>query len=285
MRHEHSTKTLCRVLKVNRSSYYKHFFSPPAKRTLENQDIRRKILTLYVSSGKRLGVRKIRQRLMAEYGLSISVGRVQRLMKSMELPKISTFRPVHRVKKGNKNIKTNENLLGQKFNPDEPNKVWCSDITYISTAKGFCYLCVIIDLFARKIVAWRVHSSPTSKLVEQTLQSALKTRGQPKSVIFHSDRGTQYMSKNFRRLLDEVNFVQSISAPGCPYDNAVVESFFKYLKKEEINRRKFSGIEEVKSSVFNYIEGFYNPRRPHGANDGLSPNEREAKFYTQLAQK
>ena len=252
---------------------------------MENQDIRRKILTLYVGSDKRLGVRKIQQRLTAEYGLSISVGRVQRLMKSMKLPKISTFKPVRIVKKGDKNIKTNENLLGQKFNPDAPNKAWCSDITYIRTAKGFCYLCVVMDLFARKIIAWRVSSSQTSKLVEDTLRSAWETRGRPQLVTFHSDRGTQYMSKNFRRLLEEVNFVQSISAPSCPYDNAVVESFFKYLKKEETNRRKFCGTEEVKSSVFNYIEGFYNLRRPHGANDGLSPNERETKFYAQLAQK
>ena len=99
-------------------------------------------------------------------------------------------------------------------------------------------------------------------------------------MIFHSDRGTQYTSKIFRQLIDELGFRQSLSAPGCPYDNAVVEAFFKFLKKEEINRRKFSQIEEVKQSVFSYIEGYYNKKWPHSANGGLSPDEREAEFWT-----
>ena len=128
--------------------------------------------------------------------------------------------------------------------------VWVRDITFICTAKGQVYLCVIIDLFARKVIAWSVSSSQSTKFVAELLLRAWKLRRNPKSVIFHSDRGTQYTSKVFRQLIDEIDFRQSLSAPGCLYDNGVVEAFFKFLKKEETNRRKFPQIEEVKQSVF-----------------------------------
>ena len=235
------------MLNVNRSSYYKHFHSPLSKRELENQSLRTKILKLYNASDKRLGAHKMKQRLTAEYGINISAGRVYRLIKSMQLPKMSTHRSHGRCKK---NYSCAENILRQQFNPPAPNMVWVSDITFIRTAKGHCCLCVIIDL------ALAVNSSLSTKFVSELLLRAWKLRKNPKSVIFHSDRGSQYTSKLFRQLLDEIGFRQSLSAPGCPYDNAVVESFFKSLKKEEIDRRKFSRIEEVKQSVFSYIEGY-----------------------------
>ena len=136
-----------------------------------------------------------------------------------------------------------------------------------------------MDLFARKVIAWRISASLSAKFVAEVLLKAWKLRRNPLSVIFHSDRGTQYTSKVFRQLIDELGFRQSLSAPGCPYDNAVVEAFFKFLKKEETNRRRFSQIEEVKQSVFSYIEGYYNKKRPHSANGGLSPDEKETEFW------
>ena len=219
----------------------------------------------------------MKQRLMAEYGINISVGKVYRLMKSMELPKMSTYRShIRRIKNCSEQA---GNILRQQFNPPAPNMVWVSDITFIRAGKRHFYLCVIMDLFARKVIAWRVSASLSAKFVAEVLLKAWKLRKSPKSVIFHSDRGTQYTSKAFRQLIDELGFRQSLSAPGCPYDNAVVESFFKFLKKEETNRRKFLQIEEVKQSVFSYIEGYYNKKRPHSANDGLSPDEKEAEFW------
>ena len=214
---------------------------------------------------------------MAEYGINISVGRVYRLMKSMQSPKMSTHR-IHGYHMKNYTEQA-ENILKRQFSPPAPNMVWASDITCIRTIKGRLYLCVIIDLFARKVIAWTVSSSQRTKFIAELLLRAWKLRRNPKSVIFHSDRGTQYTSKIFRQLIDELGFRQSLSAPGCPYDNAVVEAFFKFLKKEEINRRKFSQIEEVKQSVFSYIEGYYNKKRPHSANGGLSPDEKEAEFW------
>ncbi|MBR1487190.1 MAG: IS3 family transposase [Synergistaceae bacterium] len=131
LRYEHKIKTLCKVLNVNRSTYYKHFHSPLSKRELENQTLRTKILQLYNASDKRLGVKKMKQRLMAEYGINISVGRVHRLMKSMQLPKMSTHRSnVRRMKNYDEQA---ENILKRQFYPPAPNMVWVSDITFIRT--------------------------------------------------------------------------------------------------------------------------------------------------------
>ena len=166
------------MLNVNRSSYYKHFHSPLSKRELENQTtLRTKILKLYNASDKRLGVQKMKQRLMAEYGINISEGRVYRLMKSMQLPKMSTHRS-HGRRMKNYSCQA-ENILRQQFNPPAPNMVWASDITFIRTAKGHCYLCVIIDLFARKVIAWAVSSSPSTKFVDELLLRAWRLRRHP----------------------------------------------------------------------------------------------------------
>ena len=267
------------MLKVNRSTYYKHFYSKAAPRIIENRDIRTNILKLYAAADKRLGARKMQRRLEVEYGIKISVGRVYRLMRGMDLPRMSTEKaPVRRKKRG-KEVGICENLLKQHFNTDVPNRVWASDITYIKTSKGFCYLCVVLDLYSRKVIGWKVDHKADSKFTAATLEKALKARGWPNGVLFHSDRGTQYTSKEFRKYADSNGIVQSFSAPGYPYDNAVVESFFKFLKKEETDRRHFADEVEVRKSVFEYIEGHYNSKRPHGANDMLSPNEKEAGFF------
>lgn len=264
---------MCRVLRVNRSTYYKHFSAKPAPRTLENQEIRSKILQIYSSSKKRLGATKIQVVLLRDYGINISVGRVYRLMKGMQLPKMSTIKP--KVLQTQESPSQCTNYLEQKFNPPEPNQVWVSDITYIKISSGFAYLCVIMDLFSRKIIAFRVHHRMDSSFVIQTLNNALETRKPQDSLLFHSDRGSQYTSHSFRRFCDENNIVQSFSKKGYPWDNSVVESFFKYAKQEEFSRRSFTSVSEVKLAAFEYIEGFYNSKRPHSANKMLTPNEKE----------
>jgi putative transposase len=263
---------------VNRSTYYKHFSKDVAPRVLENQELKTKILTIYSSSKKRLGAYKICRRLFVEYGTSISTGRVYRLMKSMELPKMSTVKPNFKNSAAADNSSC-QNLLNQKFYPDKPNLVWTSDITFVRVQGRFCYVCVIIDLFARKVISYKAASKMDTALVLDAFYSALDKRNHPAGIMFHSDRGSQYTSSEFRKALDLADFVQSFSAKGHPYDNAVTESFFKYLKKEELNRRNFSTLAELRQSLFEYIEGFYNPRRPHSANGLLSPDEKEVVFY------
>ena len=223
-----------------------------------------------------MGAYKIRQRLLVEYGKKVSVGRVYRLMKSMVLPKMSTAKPVYTKTKTEQG--ECKNHLEKRFNPTIPNLVWASDITYVRVAGRFCYVCVVMDLFSRKIIAYKVGISADKQLVINTFKMACSKRNYPKGVMFHSDRGCQYTALDFRKAVDEMGFVQSFSAKGHPYDNAVVESFFKYLKKEELNRRTYSNIKELEMSLFEYIEGFYNLRRPHFANDLLSPIEKEDAY-------
>lgn len=284
MRFQHKISTLCRVLKVNRSTYYKHFSKLVSDRTLQNQKIRSSILSIYSASKKRLGAYKICYLLGVEYGINISVGRVYRLMKSMNLPKMSTIKPKFIHSKNDDSASFN-NEVKQQFTTDKPNLVWVSDITYVKVNGCFNYICVIIDLFSRKVIAYTVRNKINVNLVADTFKKAFTARNHPENLIFHSDRGSQYTSNQFRKLLDSCNVIQSFSAKGYPYDNAVVESFFKFLKLEELNRQTFYTKTQLDLSLFEYIDGFYNTKRPHSANGMLSPNQKEKLYFDNLNNK
>ncbi len=197
-------------------------------------------------------------------------------MKTMQLPKMSTIKP-KAVFPANTADADCPNHLKQRFNPSAPNQVWVSDITYIRGGDRFCFLCIVIDLFARKVVAYRVSSKMNVQLTIDTFQTAWSTRGEPSALLFHSDRGSQYTAKDFRRLLDGCGVIQSFSAKGHPYDNAVAESFFKFLKLEETNCKTYTALNELQLSLFTYIH-FYNTQRPHGSNAYLTPDEKEMAF-------
>jgi putative transposase len=143
---------------------------------------------------------------------------------------------------------------------------------------------VILDLFSRKVIAWTVGPKIDSELAISTLKKAVSSRTLGAPVLFHTDQGSQYTSSTFRKYLDEQPITQSLSKPGYPWDNAVTESFFKYMKKEELNRKTFSSLQEVQLSCFEYIEGFYNTQRPHGTLGMLTPNENEMEdnYYDHL---
>ncbi|MEG2634575.1 MAG: IS3 family transposase, partial [Oscillospiraceae bacterium] len=276
---EHKISTLCRVLKVNRSTYYKYLRHKPSKREVENRHIRTCIVELYAKTDKRLGCGKIALCLKRDYRISISRGRVYRLMKAMNLPKMSTVKPFkpcgsHKDENGDCN-----NILSQQFNQPAPNTAWVCDFTYIRVGSRYFYFCAIMDLYARKIIAYKVSSRIDTKLAIDTLDAAVAARGKSKGVIFHTDRGCQFTSKCFRKHLDVLEMVQSFSAKGHPYDNAVMECFFKYLKKEETDRRTYSSPDELKISLFKYINGFYNSVRPHSSNLGFSPDMQENLFF------
>ena len=169
--------------------------------------------------------------------------------------------------------------LHQDFHQKAPNLVWTSDFTYLKAGGKWYYLCIIMVLFSRKIISWNISSKPNADLVIQTFQKAYYSRNCPAGLMFHSDRGSQYTAFAFRKLLDELNVIQSFSKKGYPFDNACCESFFKYLKKEETNRRNFRTYRDLYHSVFQYIEGFYNSRRPHGSLGYLTPDEMEITFW------
>lgn len=281
LRHEHKIKTLCRILRVNRSTYYKHYQNKKAPRIAENQQIRQLILETYAKYRKSLGAYKIQIVLERDYGVRISVGRVYRLMKGMDLPKMSTVKPP--APKKQEETGACHNYLKQQFNPKAPNMVWASDITYLKAGGKWCYLCVILDLFSRKVISWCLSTKIDADLVINTFQQAYASRKVSSGILFHSDRGSQYTSKAFRDLLDSLNVVQSFSKKGYPFDNACCESFFKFLKKERTDRFTYSSQEDLRLELFDYIESFYNNKRPHGSLNYRTPNQAEADFAKQAS--
>lgn len=274
----HSISTLCRVLRVNRSTYYKFTNRTPSKRDKENAQLKTYILDIYAKTDKRVGVQKIVIYLRRDYCITISSGRVYRLMKTMNLPRMSTVKPFKSKSKSSNTGISCENLLAQKFDQPAPNLVWVSDFTYLRVAHRFCYLCVILDLFSRKVIAYKVSTKIDRFLAIDTLRAAVAARQFSKGLIFHSDHGSQFTSDDFRKETDKFHILQSFSAKGHPYDNAVMECFFKYLKKEETNRRSYQSLDSLNISLFSYINGFYNSSRPHSHNNGLSPDQRELQF-------
>lgn len=237
------------------------------------------ILHIYADFDKRLGAYKVQYILKRDYGINISIGRVYRLMGSMDLPKMSTAKPKSSCRRTDNGKYSNH--LQQRFSQDAPNLVWVSDITYLKAGGKWYYLCVVIDLFSRKVISWHLSNRADVNLVITAFQKAYKFRNSPYGLMFHSDRGTQYTAFAFRQLLDSLNVVQSFSKKGYPFDNAVCECFFKYLKKEETNRRTYLTFEDLQLSIFEYIEGYYNSRRPHGSLGYLTPNEAESAYWGQ----
>lgn len=175
------------------------------------------------------------------------------------------------------------NLLKQNFNIDSPNKVWVSDITYVWTKEGWLYLAIILDLYSRKIVGWSMDSRMKKELVINALKQACMNRKPKKGIIFHSDRGSQYASKDVQNYLINHGFIQSMSAKGNCYDNAVAESFFKTLKSECIYFKTFINRIEAKLTIFDYIEIFYNKERRHSVLGYISPDNFENYNFKKVA--
>ena len=164
-----------------------------------------------------------------------------------------------------------ENLLKQNFETAKPNTVWISDITYVPTLEGWLYLAVILDLFSRQIVGWAMSDRLTSGFVVKALYQAIGRRHPASGCIFHSDRGIQYASTDFRDVLKTSGFIQSMSRKGNCYDNAVAESFFHTLKTEHVYDYRYESRAEARQSIFEYIEMFYNRQRRHSSLGYRSP--------------
>jgi len=181
---------LCRVLRVNRSTYYKHFSAVESNRAKEDKILKSNILVLHGKYKKRLGVKKMTCMLKREYGLNVGISRVRRLMRSMNLPKnFSKKSPNYSSKSESGGYK---NFLNRKFHQSAPNKILVSDITYIKVGQKWFYLCVIIDLFSRKVIAWKISDKPDAELVIATFKKAYANRNFPIGLIFHSDRGVHF---------------------------------------------------------------------------------------------
>ena len=196
-------------------------------------------------------------------------------MNSMNLPKRSTDKP--RWNGVHKDNGPCINHLNQQFNPAAPNSVWASDFTYIKVNGRFYYLCIVIDLFSRKVIGWSLSNHHDVDLTIDAFQKAFSDRGEPEFVMFHSDRGSEYTAFTFRQMLEKNNVIQSFSKKGYPYDNACCASFLRHMKRECLNRKVFHNQDELRLCCFEYINR-YNSKRPHSSIGNYTPDEIEA-FY------
>lgn len=264
----HPIRTLCKMLNVHPSGFYAWLDKRLSARALE--DARQTVLVkdAWEDSGKIYGYRKVYDDLI-DLGERISENRVWRLMRLAGLQaQIGYKKP---GKYGGRPSVVVDNTLDRQFTVNEADKAWVTDITYLRTREGFAYLCVIIDLFSRRVVGWALYSRPTTELAVQALLSAIWRRKPAAGLLIHSDQGTQYTSREWAEFLREHGLQHSMSRRGNCHDNAVAESFFQLLKREKIRRQTYRTREDARRDVFEYIEMFYNPKRKHTNNGMLSP--------------
>lgn len=270
---KYPTKTMCKILNVNHSTFYNHHLRRVKETKKSNRDklLKEKIIYAFNKSEERFGVKKITYLLRKE-NIEVSPKKVSLIMKELklvpDLPKKRTFKP-----KENNN-KYFRNILRKEFVREKANEVWVGDITEFYVHDSKYYLCAVIDLFSRKILAINISYRNSHNLTSNTFKEAFETRNEPKKLMFHSDRGTQYASLEFRNLLKNLKVQQSFSNTSNPYDNAVIESFFSTLKREEINRKNYKDSKDLKISIEKYMD-FYNNYRPHEFLNGMSPSEFE----------
>lgn len=181
------------------------------------------------------------------------------------------------------NLPVADNILERQFNPEEPNRVWVSDITYVWTTEGWSYLATVLDLFSRQVVGWAMDRNITKELATDALVMAIGRRRPSPGLIFHTDRGSQYCSGAFQNLLKMNGMVSSMSRKGDCWDNAVAESFFGSLKRERVFLRHYLTREEAKRDVISYIEMLYNSKRRHSHLGYMSPREFEKKWLSEKA--
>lgn len=256
-----------------KSTYYQYHHYTPSRRTLENEDLKKKIHKIYTESSRRYGAPKI-QKILEQSGIAISIKRVQRLMKQLNIHSvvIKKFRPA----KVNKKVVERENLLKQDFTTTKINEKWVGDITYIYTLRdGWCYLASVMDLYTRKIIGYSFSKTMDSSVAIAALDNAYMIQQPIGSVIFHSDLGVQYTSTEFINRLKKYRMKSSNSRKGCPYDNACIESFHSILKKEQVNNVQYYDYESAKLDLFVFIESWYNRKRIHGSIGYITPQMKE----------
>ena len=268
--------TLCRVLEVSPSGYYRFRDRPPSARGKENERLLTKIRAIHEEGRHNYGSPKIYHKLRQD-GEECNHKRVERLMKEHEI-RAKRSRKFRATTNSKHTLPVAENLLNREFRPAAPDQAWAGDITYVWTEEGWLYAAVFIDLFSRMVVGWSMSERMTSELVEAALRMGVARRGGRAPLLVHTDRGSQYASASFRRLVEQVLSSQSMSRKGDCWDNAVAESFFSALKLELVHHERFQTRREATMAIFDYIEVFYNRSRIHSATGYLSPAEYEEQF-------
>lgn len=279
---QYSVHMLCDALNVSRGTFYNHMLRNKRNNTWYNkrrEELRIKIQEIYDDSNQIFGAEKIAAVLKSQ-GYKVSIDMVRELMHDMGLISIrqeaKSFYDRHTRKY--------RDYVNQKFHTDKPNQIWVSDVTFFRFNNKAYYICVVIDLFSRKVVGYKIGKNNSTQLVKATFKQAYKARNPDDGLIFHTDRGTNYRSKAFCECLKSVKVKQSFSRAHVPYDNSVMESFFSSMKREELYRTKYRSESDFKKAVEKYIT-FYNTKRPHAKLHYKTPEQAECDYVNSHAKK
>lgn len=260
---------MCRILEVSVSGFYAWRKRPASAREREDGELAERIVEIFQDHRGVYGSPRIHAALSDE---GIHVGR-KRVVRLMQRVRLSAHCRTHRVvtTRANPAAPVARNVLDRDFEAEEPNRKWVADVTYIATASGWLYLAVVLDLFSRRVVGWAMAATFDTALIEQALSMALTQRKPGAGLLHHSDRGCQYTSEAYQTFLKEHDIQVSMSRKGNCWDNAVMERFFGTLKRECTSRERFQTHEEARTTIFEYIEAFYNRVRKHSTLGYLSP--------------
>lgn len=271
----YSVHMLCEALDIPRGTYYNHISRNKRDNTWyakRREALREQIQEIYDESNQIFGAAKIAAVLHSR-GVKASVKMIQKLMSDMGLVSIRQGAK----KYYDDNVRQYKNYINQEFHTNAPNQVWVSDVTYFKCNNKQYYICAIIDLYARKVISYKIRKINSTQLVKTTFKVAYEERNPSTSLIFHTDRDSNYISKGLSDYLKSLQITHSFSRAYVPYDNSVMESFFASLKREELYRKKYRSEKEFYKAVEDYIE-FYNEQRPHAKLQYKTPNQKEREY-------
>lgn len=268
-------------MQVSLSGYYGWRERPESTRKQENERIVAEIKEIHKQSRQTYGSPRIHVDLV-ERGICCSEKRVARLMRIHQIT-AKRKRKFVVTTDSRHGLPVAENKLNQQFSAGKPDEKWVTDITYVWTREGWLYLAVVLDLFSRKVVGWAMDQNMERGLVMNALQMALLARSPQQGLLHHSDRGSQYASNDYQKLLKDNKITCSMSRKGNCYDNACMESFFATLKQELVYHRQYQTRKEARQDIFEYIQVWYNRKRRHSKLGYLSPEQFETKGQYQIA--
>lgn len=270
---KYNIKKACKTLSISRSGFYEYLNRKPSKRMLDNEVLSAEIRKIFEEHKGRYGSIRI-SKVLAQKGITANRKRVAKLMRNMKLvPKGTRYRYKRYNQKSS--LIERPNLLNQSFQTDGKNKIWVGDITYVPTKRGVLYLAVFLDIYSRKVSGWSMGRKMKDNLVMDAFMQAYGRERPKEGLIVHTDQGSQFTSGNFQTLLRTHGAVASVSRKGNPYDNALMESFYRTIKRELIQDANFETPEQAQQEIFKYIELYYNTKRIHSSLGYLSPAQFE----------
>jgi putative transposase len=276
---EYAVAFMCRVLGVAPSGYYRWRAHPVSDRTQRDEVLTTHVRAAFTASKGRYGSPRVHAELHGRHG--IGRRRVARLMRAAGLRARTRRRYVVTTQSKHKHPIA-PNVVARNFEVAAPNQVWVADLTYLRTVTGFVYLAVVIDLFSRRVVGWKVSRDLDASVGLDALGRALAVRRAPAGLLHHSDRGVHYACGAYRKMLDANGAKSSMSRKGNCWDNAVAESFFSTLHFELERDARWYDVHDVERDLVEYIDGFYNPTRRHSHNRHVSPIDFEHSFRQQV---